>query len=98
MGVTSGIVLFAVLWFLVLFVVLPLRLTTQGEAGHVVPGTPEGAPEGLMMRAKLRLTTWIAAILWFVLAAAILSGAIGIGDIDWLGRLPPAASDAARGE
>jgi predicted secreted protein len=97
MGVTSGIVLFAVIWFLVLFVVLPLRLTTQGEAGSVVPGTPESAPEGLMMRAKLRLTTWIAALLWFVLAAVILSGAIEVRDFDWLGRLPPVPTDAAPG-
>jgi len=40
----SGFVLFAVFWFMVLFVVLPLRLQTQGENKNVVPGTPSSAP------------------------------------------------------
>ena len=33
---TGGIVLFAVIWFLVLFVVLPIRLVTQGDRGEIV--------------------------------------------------------------
>lgn len=44
MGITSALVLFAVVWFMTFFVVLPLRLTTQGEAGEVVPGTHKSAP------------------------------------------------------
>ena len=32
MGITSAIVLFAVIWFMVLFIVLPLGLQTQTEA------------------------------------------------------------------
>ena len=35
MGITSAIVLFAVVWFMTLFIVLPLRLETQGDAGEV---------------------------------------------------------------
>ncbi|MEO0693763.1 MAG: DUF1467 family protein, partial [Pseudomonadota bacterium] len=29
MGIVSGLVLYAVIWFMVLFVVLPIRLETQ---------------------------------------------------------------------
>ena len=38
----AALVLFAVIWFLVLFVVLPLRLETQGDRGEKVPGTQAG--------------------------------------------------------
>ncbi len=35
MGITSALVLFAVIWFMVLFITLPLRLTTQGDVGEI---------------------------------------------------------------
>ena len=49
MNVVSAIVLFAVIWFMVLFVVLPLRLKTQGDVGERLVGThaarlPPGFP------------------------------------------------------
>ena len=40
MTVISALVLFAMIWFVALLVALPIGLTTQGEAGEVVPGTP----------------------------------------------------------
>jgi predicted secreted protein len=60
MGPVSAIVLYLVIWFMVLFVVLPLRLETQGERGEVEPGTPEGAPANLDMWKKARLVTWVS--------------------------------------
>jgi predicted secreted protein len=98
MAITSAIVLFAVIWFMVLFVVLPLRLKTQGDVGEIVPGTQAGAPANLDMRRKLRLTTLVALPLWALAVAAILSGIIEVRDFDWMGRLPPEpASDAPSG-
>ena len=44
MGIMSALVLFAVIWFMVLFVTLPIRLKTQGDVGEIVPGTQAGAP------------------------------------------------------
>ena len=40
MNLTGGIVLYAVLWFLVLFVLLPFGQQSQADAGEVTPGTP----------------------------------------------------------
>ncbi len=40
MTITAAIVLFAVIWFLVFFCVLPFRFESQAEAGSVTPGTP----------------------------------------------------------
>lgn len=93
MTITSGAVLFAVLWFLVLFVVLPLRLTTQGEAGQVAPGTPSSAPHEPNLRRKVKFTTAVAALLWLVIAAVIVFEVITIADIDLFSRFGP---DSAR--
>ena len=82
MTLFSAFVLYAVLWFLTLFVVLPLRLTTQGEAGQIVPGTPESAPHDPQMRKRLKITTAVSLAIWAVVAGIIISGVIGIEDID----------------
>ena len=89
MSITAAIVLFAVTWFMTFFVVLPLRFTSQGDAGAVVPGTPASAPAGFIVKRKAKITTIAALIIWAILSAIILSGVITVRDLDFLGRLPP---------
>ncbi len=89
MGVTSGIVLYAVIWFMVLFIVLPLGLKTQGDMGEVVPGTHAGSPANLNLKRKLWIVTGVSLVLWIVIAGVILSGAVTVRDLDWFGRLAP---------
>lgn len=89
MGVVSGLVLFAVIWFLVLFVVLPIRLETQGDRGSVVPGTQPGAPANLSMKRKAMVTTGIAVLIWAVVAGVIISGTVSVRDIDFFNRMGP---------
>lgn len=95
MSIASAIVLFAVIWFMVFFVVLPLRMTTQGEAGRVVPGTPSSAPADPHLRRKVRITTLWAIGLWIVIGGTILSGVITVRDFDVMGRMSPPGSPAA---
>ena len=87
MNLTGGIVLFAVIWFMVFFIVLPMRLTTQDEAGEITPGTPAGAPHQAGLKRKAIVTSVVAVGLWSVIAGIILSGAVTLADIDWFGRL-----------
>ncbi|MGQ0567507.1 MAG: DUF1467 family protein [Gemmobacter sp.] len=89
MSITGAIVLFSVTWFLVFFIVLPLRLVTQGDAGDVVPGTPRAAPHGFVVARKARITTLITIVLWLVIAGVITSGWISIRDLDLFGRMSP---------
>jgi predicted secreted protein len=89
MTITAAIVLFAVIWFMVFFMVLPLRLTTQGDAGQIVPGTHASAPAGPVVARKARITTLIAVILWGVIAGVIVSGWVGVRDLDVFGRMGP---------
>lgn len=86
MSLTSGIVLFAVTWFLILFMVLPLFVKSQEEAGDVEPGTPAGAPDEPLMKRKLVWTTVGAIVVWGLLYLVIDSGVVTVDDISrWTG-------------
>lgn len=87
MNLTGGIVLFAVLWFLTLFIVVLIGQRSQQDAGDIVPGTPAGAPADLRLKGKLIWTTVIAAIIWAAIAYVILGGLVTRADIENLDRL-----------
>ena len=87
MGIVSGIVLFAAIWFLTLFVVLPIRLKTQQDMGDITPGTQSGSPANAQMKLRAFITTGIAAVIWGIVVAVILSGVITLQDLDVFGRM-----------
>lgn len=89
MSLTGGIVLFAVVWFMVFFVALQLGARSQAEAGDIVPGTPAGAPASFDLKRRMIWTTVVAVVLWSLIAAVILSGRITLRDIDWFNQLDP---------
>ncbi len=86
MSVTSALVLYAVTWFMVLFVTLPLRLRTQGDEGKIVPGTHAGAPANLNLKRTFLIVTAVALVLWAIIAGVIISGAITVEDLDIFNR------------
>lgn len=88
MSIVSAIVLFAVVWFMVLFVVLPIRLETQGDVGEKVEGTHAGSPaSSFSMKRKIRLATLWAVPVWVVITSVILWGGISVRDIDMFNRM-----------
>lgn len=87
MSIVSAIVLYAVIWFLTLLCVLPIRLKTQGDVGEVVPGTQPGAPHDPQIWKRVKITSLIAIVIWAVVAGIILSGWIEVRDFDWFNRL-----------
>jgi len=87
MGITSAIVLFAVIWFMVMFVALPIGLRTQGDEDEVVPGTQAGAPANFNVKRKMLIVTGVSVILWIIIAGIIFSGMITVRDLDWFGRM-----------
>lgn len=87
MGPVSGLVLLAVIWTVVFFIVLPLRLETQGEAGEIVPGTHASSPANFDLKRKAKVTTLWALPIWAVIAGTILFGVITVRDIDWFERM-----------
>ena len=87
MTVISSLVLFAVIWFVALLVALPIGLTTQGEAGEVVPGTLSSAPVDAMLGRKLVWVTVATFAVWAPLCAFILWGGVTVRDIDFFHRM-----------
>ncbi len=85
MSISAALVLFAVIWFMCLFVMLPLRIRTQGESGRVVRGTPSSAPTNPQLKVKLKWTTLAAVVFWLPIAACISTGIVSIADIDIFG-------------
>ncbi len=89
MGVSSGIVLFMVIWFMTFLIVLPIRIQTQGDVGDVVPGTHAGSPEHHHLKKKAWITTGAAILLWLIVAGIILFDVITVRDIDFFDRMSP---------
>ncbi|MGR3507057.1 MAG: DUF1467 family protein [Paracoccaceae bacterium] len=89
MGITSALVLYAVLWFLTFLVVIPIRLKTQGDVGQIVPGTHAGAPHEPNLRKKALITTAVSAALWVIIVYVLVSGMLTVRDIDWFNRMEP---------
>ena len=85
MTFAGALVLFAVIWFLCLYVILPQRIRSQSEAGEVAPGTPASAPEDPKMRRKLIWTTVSAVAVWALVVGVVVSGAITLDDLDVFG-------------
>lgn len=91
MGIASGLVLYAVIWFMTFLVALPIRVKTQGDLGEIVPGTHAGAPEHHHLKKKALITTLVAGVLWAIIAGIIVSGVITVEDLDWFNRLDKSA-------
>jgi predicted secreted protein len=86
MGIVTGIVLYAIIWFMTLFIVLQTNVVSQDEAGRRVKGTHGSAPDDPQLGRRFLLTSGIAFVIWAVIAAVIISGAITIDDIDLFTR------------
>ncbi len=87
MTITSALVLFAVIWFMLLFMALPLGQKSQQEEGERVPGTPDSAPVDPMIGKKMFWVTVITVILWVPLVLFISYGPLSVKDIDLYGRM-----------
>ena len=62
--ITTGLAIYFVLWWLVLFLTLPFGIRSQHEDGVGAPGTDPGAPAIPNLRRKLLWTT-VASVVVF---------------------------------
>lgn len=74
MGWLSAAAIFFIIWWVVLFTVLPVGVRSQAEEGYVEPGTEAGAPVAPRIGFKLILTTAIAVLVFalFYLLTVVL--------------------------
>ena len=66
----GAIALYFVVWWTLLFAVLPLRNQPETRPTHVVPGQDPGAPASPRLREKAIWTTLVAGVA-FLMALAI---------------------------
>jgi predicted secreted protein len=66
MPITTGVAIYFLIWWIVLFAVLPWGVRGQHESGQVVPGTDPGAPAIPKLRSKLVWTTLVSAVIFAV--------------------------------
>jgi predicted secreted protein len=64
MSTTTFIAVFFLIWWIVLFAVLPWGIHSQHESGDVAPGTDPGAPVLPKLGRKLMLTTLVAGVVF----------------------------------
>jgi predicted secreted protein len=88
-SIFTALAIYFVIWWVVLFAVLPWGVHNQQESGEIAPGTDPGAPVLTNLRLKLIATTIVAGVVfgaWFVvyvnklITIDQLAGWLGIGN------------------
>ena len=64
MTITSALVLLSVYWFIILFIVLPINVTTQKDKKNIIEGTAPSSPVNPNLKYKFSITTIVSFILW----------------------------------
>ena len=90
---TTILAIYFIVWWLVLFTVLPWGVRSQHEAGDVVPGTDPGAPAIPALWKKVVWTTVIATIIFGAFYWAFVNRIIALENlVTFWGLLKPASS------
>ena len=66
MGIAGSIILFLLIWWLLLFIVLPLNISDTAEK-IVDGGNDTGAPSNPQIFKKFLITTIISIIIWSIM-------------------------------
>ena len=64
MTITSAIVLLSVYWFIILFIILPINVSTQNDERNIIEGTAPSSPVNPNLKRKFSITTIVSIILW----------------------------------
>jgi predicted secreted protein len=82
--------IYFIIWWLVLFCVLPFGVRSQDEHGEIVPGTDPGAPAVHGLKIKAIWTTVVATVVFGAFYWAFVTKAIAFEDLVTLwGLLKP---------
>jgi predicted secreted protein len=81
MSIYSLIAIYFVVWWIVLFAVLPFGVRTQEEEGDIVLGSAHSAPARPLLFKKALATTIVSAIIVFGLWLAVARYGFELEDI-----------------
>lgn len=77
MGIITAFAVYFVIWWTVLFAVLPFGVRAQADTGEVLPGTADSAPVIPHLGMKIAATTAISALVFAIYYVA--TQVFGIG-------------------
>jgi len=86
MTLSFAIAIYVVIWWVVLFAMLPIGVRTQAEEGQVSPGTPESAPHQPRLLPKMLATTGVASRVFAAVYAIVVHRVITLDQIPFLPR------------
>jgi predicted secreted protein len=86
MGWALGLAIYFIIWWIVLFAVLPIGVRTQGEEGIVVPGTPSSAPASPRLLKIAVLTTVVAGLVFGLVWLLVTKPAVRVAICAYSGQ------------
>ncbi|MGE3149350.1 MAG: DUF1467 family protein [Pseudorhodoplanes sp.] len=90
MQISTGIAIYFLIWWIVLFAVLPWGIRSQGEgdAGTMVQGSDPGAPLLPRLGRKLLWTTFVSAVIFGVGATLYVQRIVTFDTLAGFFRMP----------
>jgi predicted secreted protein len=86
MSVPTAIAIYFLIWWLMLFAVLPWGVRSQHEGGDIAPGTDPGAPVIPRLWWKLLWTTILSGVVFAILYVVYTSKLVTLDDMmRWMG-------------
>jgi predicted secreted protein len=85
-SISTALAVYFVIWWIVLFMVLPFGIRSQHEGGEVEPGTDPGAPVLPNLKRKALWTTVGATVVFFAWYYAYVNRLVTLDQLNaWLG-------------
>lgn len=88
MSLVTAIAIYFIIWWVVLFTVLPWGVRSQEEGGDVVSGSDPGAPTIPRLRWKLFWTTVVSAVVFAIFALVYIYRLVTLEDLSTLFGMP----------
>jgi predicted secreted protein len=89
MKLTSAIAIYFIIWWLVLFVVLPFGVRNAAEAGESVEGgNDEGAPVAHGLKWKAGVTTVVTTVVFAVVYWLLVNDVLSTLDLPFVRDMP----------
>ena len=86
MSLAFAISIYVIIWWTVLFAMLPIGVRTQAKEGDVAPGTTESAPHMPRLLPKMVATTVVSSEIFAAVYVIIVHHVITLDEIPFLPR------------
>ncbi|MBL4758505.1 MAG: DUF1467 family protein [Rhizobiales bacterium] len=84
MSLINSLAIFFIIWWVVLFAVLPWGVRTQAEDDEIVPGSAPSAPSRPHMLRKVIATTIVTAIIFTLFYMSRVNGWISLDSFPFM--------------